>query len=49
MASERRPTEPVIRYATVFKPIVRTAAAAESTAKRTSEGLFIMTTFLNND
>jgi len=48
MASERRPTEPVIRYATVLRPIVRIAAANDSTAKRTSEGLFFMTAFLNN-
>jgi len=41
-ASERRPTEPVIRYATVLSAIVATAAAIESQAKLTSDGRVVM-------
>src|SRR5256885_2880164 len=36
-ASERRPTEPVIAYATAFKAMVARAVAMESQAKRASE------------
>ena len=42
-ASERRPTDPVSRQATVFMTMVTTAAAMESQANRASEGRVFVT------
>ncbi len=38
IASESRPTEPVSQYAALFRPIVSSAVAIESHAKRVSDG-----------
>ena len=39
-ASDSKPTEPVIKYATDLSPMVMTAAAMDSQAKRVSEEQF---------
>lgn len=46
IASERRPTEPVIKYAMPFRAIVEMAAAIESQAKRVRDERFVVSDFM---